>query len=160
MKTLAEFQSKKGGSSQGTVALIETADGGRYMVEQQTNNRIKEAAEGLGITYLPQGRLSGFHAEMRFVKDGKVLKVNFKDAKIWVSKPICAGCADVLTAEGFLIQTSTSPKYYRNWVSPKNGRRTVPKSGRVFRGRRSEVERLKADQPQDRSKRRKVSQSK
>ncbi len=140
---LAKFQKTYGGNAQGTLALIEMSDGTHYMVEQQTNNLIKGAAEKLGITYLSQARLSGFHAEMRFIKFGNDQELSLDGAKIWVSKPICADCAETLDDYEVESQTSTSDKHYRNWVSPETMKPTVPKSGRAYQGRRSEVQQLK-----------------
>jgi hypothetical protein len=148
-EALAAFQAEHGGSTQGTLALIRTTDGQHYMIEQQTNNRIKDVAEGRGITYLPQGRLSGFHAEMRFIKDGEAQSITLEGAEIWVSKPICGDCAKTLRAKGLTIMTSTMRKRYRNWLSPDTTARTVPRSGRGFQGRRSEVQRLQESLPKD-----------
>lgn len=148
MKGLEGFQKDYGGTSQGTLAFVHASDSNYYMIEQETNNRVSQAARARDINYIPQGRESGYHAEIRFIDWAKPKGV-LRGSSIWVSKPICADCAEMLRNEGALIKTPVDEDTrYHNWKAPKGWNREVSSSG-TFRGRRSETERLMAEWPKD-----------
>ncbi|HYH10199.1 MAG TPA: DUF4157 domain-containing protein [Thermoanaerobaculia bacterium] len=141
---LARIQSNAGGSSQGTLALF-LLGGTYYAIEQETNTNVSTEMARRRITYIPQTRLSGFHAEMRFVKWCADNGRNIRGAAVWVSKGICQDCQDVLNAKGVTMHTSADPSRYYSWVDPATCqvRTEVNRPVGVFHGRRTEAERLK-----------------
>ena len=144
---LSEFESYYGGNSQGTTVLIKGTDSTYYIIQQETNTSISLACNTItNLTYIPQKRLSGFHAEMRFIKYFSDNSKTVSGTDIWVSKPICKYCKDKLISNGVNIKTSTSDDIYRNWIDPDTmTQSTVPSNpiGRVI-GRSSELDRLKS----------------
>jgi hypothetical protein len=147
MDGLARFQRAHGGDTQGTLAFVHAGDGNYYMIEQQTNNRVGAAAAERGITYIPQGRDSGHHAEVRFIDWAKGRKI-LKNSVIWVSKPVCGDCAVALESEGVTIKTAINVNdRYRNWKAPTGTSRPVNSTG-VFKGRRTEAQVLQDETPQ------------
>lgn len=136
---LAAFQEANGGSNQGTLLFAHGNDGQYYMIEQQTNNRVAEAAAERGIHYVKQTRESGKHAEVRFLDElGSIAK----GADVWVSKPICGDCHDALIDAGVHIKTAWSPERYHDWKAPSGQSRRPKNPTEKFRGHRSEVDRL------------------
>jgi hypothetical protein len=93
--------------------------------------------------YRCQGRLGGFHAEMRFLSYADANAIDVTNAEIWVSKDICGDCVDKLEERNFLLRThfSRGVRYY-GWRSPTT-LAAVPRSRGVFRGHRTEEERLR-----------------
>jgi hypothetical protein len=149
MEALAAFQAEHGGSSQGTLVLIRTKDGNHYMIEQETNTKTSEAAEALGITYIPQRRATGqgYDAEMRFLDYAESNAIDVSGAEVWVSKDICRRCAQQLLAKKLKLRTPVTklgPR--RRWRAPGNPI-PLPTPRGEFVGRRSETEQLEADLP-------------
>lgn len=142
MRGLAQFQSQNGGSTQGTIAFIESG-GNYYMTEQETNFHVREAAEALGITYKGQGRRTGYHAEVRAIDWLTESGIPLNGANVWVSKPVCGDCNDALVGVGANVLTAVSQERYHNWVPPTGQSRAAVAPNQVFRGKRSEAERLK-----------------
>ncbi|WP_437512345.1 hypothetical protein [Sorangium sp. So ce1099] len=141
---LEELQSRCDGSTQGTLALFKVKDD-YYAIEQETNSKVSDECKKHGIAYIYQGRKSGFHAEMRFIKHAKEKGIDIDGAQVWVSKPICKDCARVLRENNLMIQTSCVDESYRNWIDPftLETSTAIERPVGTFRGRRSEAERLK-----------------
>jgi len=145
--SLKAFYGSLGGSSQGTLAFVEL-NGIYYMIEQETTFKVNEEATHRAIVYLPQKRMSHFHAESRIVKALGDQGIPMAGAKIWVSKPICMRCADLLRSKGFSIQTSEDGSWYEAWVSPDEVLIEMQPQRPVTRfiARSDEETRLKRDQ--------------
>lgn len=140
MNGLAAFQAKYGGSSEGTIAFIHAGDGNYYMVEQETNNRVRVAAEAMGIHYVRQGRKTGYHAEVRTIDWLTESGIALNGAIIWVSKPICGDCGPALKARGVTVKTQVNPRdRYENWVPPTGESRAAVQTGVEYKGRRPEA---------------------
>ncbi|MDJ0763895.1 MAG: SpvB/TcaC N-terminal domain-containing protein [Myxococcota bacterium] len=154
MHKLAEFQKEFGGGTQGTLALLRTTSGGYYMIEQETNTKILNAANEMGITYIKQGRRTGYHAEVRsidwLIESANELKINTKGTQIWVSKEICLDCYNALKEYGFEVKTASNKKQYKNWLAPQGKQRARVKGGGKYYGRSSEVDRLRSSKFEDR----------
>lgn len=153
MDALADLQDRFGETSQATLALFK-AGGRYYAVEQETNTRMMNFLRSIGVTYLPQGRLGGFHAEMRFVRWAKQNAIDLNSAEVWVSKPICPKCGDVLTRRYTVtthVAVETGPGS-DSWIDPEGSRsaEAVMKaaldvvSRGNYHGRQSETQRLLA----------------
>jgi hypothetical protein len=144
---LAAIQHAAGGTSQSTLALFELANGNCYAIEQETNTRVRDVMVARRVTYLPQARVSGFHAEMRFVKWCRENGVAIAGSTVWVSKPICRDCQDVLTRKGVTMRTSGSTERHYGWLDPDTNqtRTEVDRPVGRYRGHRSEAERLGSD---------------
>ncbi|WP_440948562.1 eCIS core domain-containing protein [Methanosarcina sp. T3] len=142
-ENLNEFYILNGGTSQNTLALIRTTGDTHYAIEQQTTTRVREECERIGITYICQERFGGFHAEMRFLSYAVANDIDVTNAEIWVSKDICGDCVDELEERNFLLRTPfrRDVKYY-GWRSPTT-LAAVPRPRGVFRGHRTEEERLR-----------------
>jgi hypothetical protein len=143
-QALANMQFQSGGDTQGTLAMFQI-NNNYYMIEQETNNRVAAAAGVLNIHYIGQRRASGYHAEMRFVAYANAQALGLMGAQVWVSKPICQKCEDVLRTKGVVIHTSCSKISYDNWVSPEgvNIADTVVTQPIGYRHRTTEAQRLK-----------------
>lgn len=142
MAGLATFQDANNGNTQGTIAFTHASNGQYYMIEQETNNNVREAAEARGIVYVRQGRRTGYHAEVRTIDWLTESAVPLSGSNMWVSKPVCADCAQALTQRGVTVKTTISEESYHNWLAPSGQSRAPVREGVEFRGRRTETERL------------------
>ena len=141
MAGLARFQRDNGGDTQGTIAFIQVGPN-YYMTEQETNTHVRLAAQALGIHYKPQGRKTGYHAEVRAIDWLTESGIPLAGASVWVSKPVCGDCNDALVERGANVMTEVSEDRYRQWVPPTGQSRAPVDNPQAYRGRRSEVERL------------------